>query len=180
MSLLEIFYKHVRVPNYDGVMEYLTRDQVDPIDIAGAYLECPNCKAKLDKNKRDAFFKVEYHDRKDPDHIGVVLDPFVAKDFITMKELVNSYLDMDDETEFLNQKLGRVAKLSASQVDESKVSVIASHEETGKRIGGLDMGKLCHFFSGIMVDETQFIIDRVEVVKLPQIEEFIANEIPVW
>lgn len=170
------FFSHVKIPNYNGTMEYLTRDQVDPIDIANAYLECPNCNKALNKNTRDAIFEVEYFDRKDPDHIGIVLDPFVAKDFITMKELVNSYLDMDDETEFINQKLGKVAKKSASQVDEEKISIIKPTDLVGKNLFGLDMGKLCHFCSGIMVDEGQFVIKRFEIVKLPDIEEFIANE----
>lgn len=170
------FFSHVRVPNYDGDIEYLTRDKVDPIDITNAYLECPKCKVKLTKGNREAIFKVEYFPRKDQNHIGVVLDPFVAKGFITVSELVNSYLDMDDETEFINQKLGKVAKKSASQVDEDKISIINPTEVGGKRIFGLDMGKLCHFFSGVMADQGQFIVQRAEIVKLPEIEEFVANE----
>ncbi|MCK4500504.1 phage terminase large subunit family protein [Candidatus Babeliales bacterium] len=169
------FFSHVRIPNYDDDMEYLTRDKVDPIDITNAYLECPNCKTRLIKSKRDWFFKIEYFDRKDPDHIGVILDPFVAKDIVTMKRLVTSYLDMNDETEFLNQKLGRVAKKSTSQIDETKISIIKSTEVTGKKVFGLDMGKLCHFMSGIIVKD-QFVVQRAEIVKLPDIEEFIGNE----
>ena len=169
------FYSHVKVPNFDDKLEFLTRDSVDPIDIANAYLQCPNCGAKLTNDKRTTVFKVTKHERKDPNHIGVILDPFIAKDFITVSGLVNDYLDMDDETEFINQSLGKVAKKSESQVDEEKISVINSTEAKGKRIFGLDMGKLCHFFSGMIV-ESQFVIDRAEVIKLPNIEEFIDNE----
>jgi len=170
------YYQHVKVPGYTKDLIYFSKSDAANCDIQKAYLECPECKAELDAKNRSVAWKVTFNERGVKSRVGIVLDPFVAKDFISMPDLVEASLSYVSSVEFRNQGLGKVASTADTSISRDHIKI--GHDDSpGLPIFGLDMGKQCHYMRGILKFDTTIHVLELQIVNLPDIEEFLRNEI---
>jgi hypothetical protein len=169
------YYKHIRIPDYEGDLRLLTKAAANKMRIQEAYLECPECKCKLYKHNKKTVWKVTYNDEGVRNKIGIVLDPFVAMGFLEIPDLVEASFTFSSSVEFLNQGLGKVADLKDSSIQRETIHF--KHDNPpGLDIFGLDMGKMCHYMRGKLKYDTTIHVCDYQVVHLPEVEDFLASE----
>lgn len=166
------YYLHVRVPGFSEDLKLLTKAKAARLDLSKAYLECPDCKKNINKSK-ETVWKISENEEGVKNKIGIVLDPFVAMDFIPMSDLVESSLSYTSLVEFLNQGLGKVADVKDSTIDKSHIH-FQHDDRMGMEIFGLDLGKLCHFMRGRLKFDTTIHVEESVIIPLPELEEFLA------
>jgi hypothetical protein len=169
------FYKHVVLPGFEKNLRYLTKFEASKLDTSSAFLQCPECKAKLSKDNRATEWVVEENLDGVRGKIGVALDPFVAPAFISMKKLIEASFTYSNLTEFLNQSLGKVAELNDSTVSVSHIHF--QHDESpGLPIAGLDLGKTNYWIRGYLKYDTTIHIAEIELVPLSSLREFVQQQ----
>jgi len=122
-------------------------------------------------------FQLEINPDGTKQRVGVALSPFTAPAFITPSSLINSSLVYTSNTEFLNQGLGKVADLKDSTINIASIHFLPTDYTVhrGLRIFGLDLGKQCHFLSGLIHYDSTIHVDTLEVIALPDLEAFLED-----
>lgn len=186
------FFTDIVVPGYDEPMSLLTVAKASKLNIDSAYLKCPHCgqpveyhrPASPSPNELEVIYDYSINPEGAKDKIGIALTPFCAPDFIKPRNLVKAFLTYTSHVEFLNQGLGKTAALSDSSILPQHIHFINPYAEPGPnlhdhtfgaRIFGLDLGKQCHFLSGLLRSDTTIFVDTIEVINLMDLEDFISN-----
>ena len=168
------YYSDVHIPGYTASLKLLTKSKAALLDLTEAYLECPSCKLHLVASNVEVFYEKNINKLGTKKRIGVALTPFVALSFITIPDLVESSITYTSYVEFLNQGLGKTANLEDSSILAKDIKFLPA-DNKGMRIVGLDLGKQCAFVSGVLRPDTTIHIDRVEYLKLAELEEFLGD-----
>jgi hypothetical protein len=183
------FFADIVIPGYDEAMALLTVAKASKLNLDGAYLKCPHCGQPVEyhrpgqalANEWEVVYDYTINPEGARDKIGIALTPFCAPDFIKPRNLVRAFLTYTSHVEFLNQGLGKTASLSDSSILPQHIHFINPYAETrhdytfGARIFGLDLGKQCHFLSGLLRSDTTIFVDTIEVINLMDLEDFVSN-----
>jgi len=168
------YYEHVKIPGYDESLLLLTKIKASPLPVDQAFLECPECLEPV--TDPVILWRTEINPIGVKKKIGIELTPFVAHAFISMPDLVDSSLTYSSVVEFRNQGLGKVADLKDSSIQREHIHFVHQEPKPAQHIFGLDMGKLCYYFHGVINNDTSIHVLGAHVVKLSEIEEFLEEE----
>jgi endogenous inhibitor of DNA gyrase (YacG/DUF329 family) len=169
------FFADVFVPGFNQPIRQLSKTAASKLDLSLTYLKCPGCGKPILDSDRGVVWHVTTNDEGVAKKIGVVLDPFVASSFISMTDLVESFLEYTSTVEFLNQELGKTADKADSTIDVSKV-VVCKSTTPGQYIFGLDLGKNCHYMRGVLHNDSTVHVEHKEIIKLSDLELFIEEQ----
>lgn len=169
------FYEDVVIPGFDEPMTLLTSEKAAALNLDLAYLQCPECKGEINKENRGTVWKIEYNEKASSDNIGVELNPFAAMGFRTMPALVKDYVNMEDDSEFQQQMLGKTADTNATTVNLANI-IFTKSAVSGVNIAGLDLGKECHWMHGVQKSDTTVHVVNSQIVKLSELEDFLKEQ----
>jgi len=170
------YYENVVIPGYKEPLSLLTREKASELDLDASYLECPKCKGEINKDNYGVVWKITYNKKGSRNEIAIELNPFAAMGFRSIPAIVKDSVNMTNLTEFVNQCLGKVADKSSTTVSLSSIIFTHKAEETGHNIFGLDLGKECYWMRGKQKGDTTTHIEEAQVVKLSDLEEFLAEQ----
>jgi len=170
------FYKDIVIPGFDENLLMLTKEKASRLDTDESYLQCPECKGKLDETNKKTIWHVTYNPEGGKKQIGVKLDPFCAMSFISIPDLVEASIEYTSHIEFLNQGLGKVAARSDSTIQKEVVHFTNNSNNLGAHIYGLDLGKVCHYMHGVLKSDTTVHVVDTQVVPLAKLEEFLIEQ----
>lgn len=169
------FFTDIIIPGLDEPLALLTKTKAARLDLLEAYLACPTCGISLNYDNIETVWKITENPDGVRNKIGIVIDPFAALGFLTIPDLVNSYITNESQIEFINQSLGKTADKSDSSINTEAIRFIPE-KVTGAHIYGLDLGKKCHWLHGIMKPDTTVHVVDSEIINLSELEEFLSYQ----
>ena len=170
------YYENVVVPGYNDALTLLTREKAAELNLDDSYLECPECKGKIDKSNYSVIWKITYNIKGTKDEIGIEMNPFAAMGFRSVPAIVKDSIRMTSVSEFVNQCLGKVADRSSTTISVADITFNHEPDEGGQNIFGLDLGKECYWMRGRQRSDTTTHVVEAQVVKLTELEEFLKEQ----
>lgn len=139
------YYKHVKVPGYDGPLEEVEARMMSHLRWREAYLACPNCGRKPDlgpqhreyvcENPGDSFIAAGYQ-----------VSPFDAPKIMKPSDLVKESVAYERSQDFKNFGLGLPADDKEATLDRGDFSNLFIQDDAGSGayVMGVDIGKQYH------------------------------------
>jgi hypothetical protein len=139
------FFKHVKVPGWDGDYLTLNKQSLRHIDYQNAYLICPTCgktpelgpehREWVCENPEDRFSAAGYH-----------ISPFDMPAIITPSYLIAASVEYARKIDWVNINLGLPAEDRESTFSREELfnAFYTGDSASGVRVMGVDMGMTCH------------------------------------
>jgi len=166
------YYEHVKLPGWEKSLKALTRTDLARLNAYASYLECPECKGKVER--RDYVWKVEFFDTGVYNKVGFVLNPFIAR-FIRICDLVIDSVKFDSIAEFTQQRLGLPYTEKSSQITRESIRFERSDRRVGRYVLGIDMGKTAHLIEAVLRDDTSLHVLKYHQVMLHEFKPFLKE-----
>ena len=141
------YYKHVRIPYFDGDLREITKSNIIRVDHANAKLHCPSCLGVPS-------LAPEYREWvcENPDDtyeaVGYQVSPFDAPTIVTVPQLVVRSTEYDRIQDFVNFSLGLpMEDKEATLTREDFEGVFANGDWNydSTHVMGVDVGNVYHF-----------------------------------
>ena len=161
------YYKHVKVPGYDGAMEDIEARMMSHLRWREAYLACPNCGRKPDLGPAHREYVCE-----NPDDsfiaAGYQVSPFDAPKIMKPSDLVKESVAYERTQDFKNFGLGLPADDKEATLDRNDFADLFIQEEAGSGayVMGVDIGKQYHFVIGRVDGYGNLYVVHTELVPM--------------
>jgi len=161
------YYDHVRIPDFKGDLQAITKHNLHTFRYKEAFVECPRCGGKPDLGP-------EYREwiRENPlDNyvaFGIQISPFDAPDLITPGFLIEASTQYKKQADFVNFGLGQTYEDRESVLTEEELRALITSNfnlDSGHtHVIGIDQGNTCwvtvgavHFDGSIRVVHTEAV-----------------------
>jgi hypothetical protein len=167
------YFKHVRIPDFDGEMKEITKQNLHTIRYQEAWLECPACGKEPSLQLEHREWVVQ-NSESNFEASGYQIQPFDAPNVISLPDLIKGSTQYDRYVDFVNNGLGLPAEdkdttLTRQELENCFVQAAASGY--WMNVMGIDAGMVCHIIvSGIDGYGKMFTL-HTEQVPLPRLEE---------
>ncbi len=175
------YERNVVIPGFDGNKREINRYNIKGIRWSEAKLLCPACGKVPDPSVEFREWVVE-NPHEAYETVAYYVSPFCAPEFITPSYLVKVSTDFNKWSEFSNQALGLVADDDQEMLvadDLRKVGMTGDFRGTDLHVLGVDMGLVCHFVIGKLVD-SEFVVVHREKCNYMQFESVRARICREW
>lgn len=166
------YFKHVKIPDFDGDKKEITRDRLPRMRWEEAKLLCPGCGREPDLAPRSRAWVCENPD-ENFEPAGYQVQPFDAPRIVTIPSLVMASTKYDRFTDFVNFGLGLPAEdkeTSLTNEDLERCKVQAGQPGFFQHVMGIDMGLTCHIIVAGVDPYGRLMVVHTEQVPLPRLE----------
>ena len=141
------YYKHVKLPYFDGDLREITKANIIRYDWAGAKLHCPNCRKVPDLSPQFREWVCENPD-DNFEGVGYQVSPFDAPTIVTCPQLVVRSTEYDRIQDFVNFSLGlpmEDKEATLAREDFEGVFQLFDTFSSTTTVMGVDVGNTYHF-----------------------------------
>lgn len=169
------YFKHVKIPGYDGDLRAISADNLWKVRWREAYLACPGCGKAPDLGPARREWVVENTDYTGDKH-GYQISPFDAPKIVTASDLVRASTKYARFADFVNFNLGQPCEdLETSFSKEELLALFEPRPDTEKfepyaHVMGIDVGLMCHIAVAGVGPEGKLDIVHLEKVPHTQLE----------
>lgn len=170
-TFLPDYFQHVVIPDYDGPMEEITKENLPSIRYKEAKLLCPNCGRDPEMHHTRMPWVCE---NPDVEYIANTwcVSPFSAHRRILLPDLIESSTKYEKYSEFKNQGLGIVAEeeresITNGDIDKAQEASFEHSESVVHQLGA-DYGNTCHFTVGRELENGELLVVHRERVHYMQ------------
>ncbi len=165
------YYKHVRIPGFDGDLRGLTAKNLFSVDWENAYIGCPSCGRAPSLQPEHREWVCE-NPTENHTAVGYQVSPFDAPNIMTTPRLVQESTKYLKNTDFMNFGLGLPAEDQESTILEAELdAMIMPRMEMGacSYVMGLDMGLSCHAVIMACTSDGMRYIAHTEVIPVGEV-----------
>lgn len=162
------YYEHVKIPQHDGDLHFITKDSLHKLRYQEAVVVCPGC-GKVPSLQPE--FREWVCENPTENHlaVGYQVQPFDAPNMISAAYLVESSVQYDRRIDFDNFNLGKPAEdsesgLSEQDLDAVGIQMLKSPFMT--HVLGADMGITCRVCIGGVTPQGETIVVHTEEVNV--------------
>lgn len=154
-QFLPDYFKHVRVPGFNGDLRKVTEENLWQIQWRDAYVECPGCGKEPDMGPAHREWVVENTEYVGDKH-GYQVQPFDAPRIITPGDLIRRSTKYSRYADFINFALGLPAEDLETSFSEEELKGLFAERLPEFRfqpyaaVMGIDVGLTCHVMVGGM------------------------------
>lgn len=170
------YFKHVRIPDYDGDLRKINEDNLWQIRWREAYVECPGCGKEPDLGPAHREWVVENNEYQG-DKNGYQIQPFDAPKIITPGQLVRRSTKYARYADFINFNLGLPAEDAETSFSKAELEDLFKDRLPEYRFSpyvavmGIDVGLTCHIMVGGLGPEGRMDILHAERCEHTQLEQ---------
>jgi hypothetical protein len=171
-SFVPDYYEHVKIPDYSGDLDAVTKRMLAQLRWKEARLHCPKCgKTPSLLPEFREWVQENLDDQHDP--AGYYVSPFDAPMLITPSYLIEASTKYARKSEFRNQNLGKTSQESEDTLtlsDLVKSLIYSNLQDSGLYAMGADMGLTCRIVIGRIDHNGILVVVHREKVPLGNFE----------
>lgn len=166
------YYKHVRVPDFTGDLERITKKNLHTIRYKEAYVECPNCggKPSLAPEYREWVWE---NNTQSFVAFGIQVAPFDAPNIITPGFLIEASTQYKKKADFVNFSLGLPMedKDSTLTLEELQAVIYSGDDSGSSHVMGVDLGLMCWISVGAVRPDGSLRLVHIEGVPVSRLRD---------
>jgi hypothetical protein len=169
---LPSYFDHVHVPGFDADKKEITKDKLAQIRWSEAKVLCPHCGLEPELTPGHRAWVCE-NPFENHEAAGYQVQPFDAPRVISAAYLVEASTKYDRWVDFVNFGLGLPAEDKESSFSREELEQLFTRAAMGgfyQRVGGIDMGMMCHVVIAGVNSQGQMLIIHTERVPLAKIK----------
>lgn len=173
------YFKHVKIPDFDGDLREITKDNLHEVSYLEARLLCPYCGKEPDLSPQHRNWVLENPDEA---HVaaGYQVNPFDAPAIINASYLVEASTKYKRYADFINFNLGQTASDAENGVTRAELEKIWVRGEPPKFSAyshGIDAGLTMHTMVGGVDHDGVLHIVKMRRVMLSKFVEQFAQDV---
>lgn len=175
------YFKHVKIPGYEGKLEDLDKLILSKIRWREAQLFCPNCGRVPDLGPAHREYVLQNNESNFV-AAGYQVSPFDAPKIMTAPALVKESTEYERSQDFVNFGLGLPADDKEATLDASDFAelFVQEHAGFGAYVMGVDIGKLYHFVVGRVDGYGHIYVVETRAVPMGKAREAYAELRMKW
>ena len=174
------YLQHVRIPDYDGDLLAITKNDLGTIRWREATLFCPHCHKPADLSIENRNWVCENLMDLGYDGEGFQINPFDAPEIISMSDLVLWSTRFGRKVNFVNYHLGQTMEDEDTGINDRDLDIMESVGQQalhGFKVFGLDMGTVCHLTVAVTDGQGRMTVIGLHPIHYTVLEEELQRYI---
>lgn len=159
------YHEHVVIPGYNDEKRLLNKANLGSTRWREAKLLCPKCGKEPSSSLAYREWVIE-NPMDNHESLTYFISPFCAPEIISASYLVNASTEFAKWSEFVNQALGETAEDAEDTLTEEDIRGSlrqGDFKSSDLHFMGLDLGLMCHFTIGRVVEGRLIVVHRESV-----------------